>query len=237
MADTPPTLPPDAETRSARRTALTKGFATRASRNLWLKIASLALAMLLWFIITQKEPTARSVPVRLNLRLDSNLALRADPPVIYAVVQGTPAELSRIESATITRSINAGTPDTVIISIGRNDVLLPSGSGGARVTDIVPRSVRLEFVPTLTRRVPVRSEIRIVGADSVLQPDVRIEPERVEITGPRVAVSSIEFVRTDTTTILASDSLPHLVALDTARLGVLVKPMEVRVRLRHRPPG
>jgi hypothetical protein len=236
VADTQHTLPPDAETRQSRRKALTRNFVARAADNLWLKAVSLGLAILLWYVITQKEPTAKSLPVRLNLRLDSSLALRAQPTEIYAVVQGTPAELARLETATITRSINADTPDTLVISLSRNDVLLPAGSGSARVTDIRPRSVRLEFVPTLTRRVPVRSEIRIIGADSAPRPVVRIDPERVEITGPRLAVSQIAFVRTDTTAILASDSIPHQVMIDTTGLGVVVKPGQVRVRLQFRRP-
>jgi hypothetical protein len=230
----PPTLPPDAETRRLRRKALTKSFAARATENLWLKATSVGLAVLLWYVIMQKEPTGRLVPVRLNLRLDSSLALRTQPPDIYAVVQGTPSDLARIEEATITRSINANTPDTLVVSLSRNDVSLPPGSGDSRVTDIRPRSVRLEFVPTLTRRVPVRSGIRIVGADSILQPQVRIDPERVEITGPRLSVSQIAFVRTDTTAIFATDSLFHQVALDTAGLGVIVKPAQVQIRLVHR---
>ena len=238
MADAPPTLPPDAETRRSRRRALTKSFFERVAENLWLKAASVALALLLWFIITQKEPTAMSVPVRLDLRLDSSLALRHEPTEIYAVVQGTPAELAHLEgrSATLARSINGDSPDTLVITLSRNDVVLPTNVGNARVTDIRPMSVRLEFVPTLTRRVPVRSEVRIIGGDSANPPQVRIEPDRVEITGPRLSVSQIAFVRTDTSLILANDSLPHQVMLDTARLGVTVKPAQVRVRLSGRRP-
>lgn len=238
MADTQNTLPPDAETRSSRRKALTKNFAARATENLWLKAVSLGLAVLLWYVITQKEPTATSVPVKLNLRLDTSLALRNQPAEMIAVVQGTAAELGRLEgrSATITRSINADTPDTIVLSLSRNDVVLPENMGNARVTDIRPKSVRLEFVQTLTKRVPVRSEIRVVGVDSVLQPRVRIEPERVEISGPRQFVSQVAFIRTDTTVILANDSLSHQVALDTTGLGIVVKPATVRVRLQHRRP-
>ena len=234
MADGP--LPPDAETRSSRRKALTKSFLARAAENLWLKATAVGIAFLLWYVILQKEPTAKSIPVKLNLRLDSTLALRTEPTEIYAVVQGTPADLARLEGATITRSINGDTPDTLIVSLSRNDVVLPPNAGDARVTDIRPRSLRLEFVSTVTRRVPVRSEVRVIGADSVLQPQVRIDPDVVEITGPRLSVGQIAFVRTDTTAILATDSLPHQVALDTARLGVLVKPAQVRVRLHVRPP-
>jgi hypothetical protein len=236
VADTPPPLPPDAETRQSRRKALTKSFAARAAENLWLKATAVGLAIMVWYVVTQKEPTATSVPVRLNLRLDSSLALRAQPTEIYAVVQGTPSELSRLEgrSATITRSINADTPDTLVISLSRNDVVLPDNTGDARVTDIRPKSLRLEFVPTLTRRVPVRSELRIIGGDSLRPPRVTIDPQRVEISGPRLSVAQVAFVRTDTTVILATDSISHQVALDTAGLGVVVKPAQVRVRIR--PP-
>ena len=236
MPDASPILPPDAETRQSRRRALTKNFAARATENLWLKAVSVGLAVLLWYVITQKEPTATLIPVQLNLRLDSSLALRNPPTDIYAVVQASPTELSRLEgrSASITRSINADTPDTIILSLSRNDVVLPDNLGNARITDIRPKSVRLEFVQTLTRRVPVRSGIRIIGPDSVLQPAVRIVPDRVEITGPRSVVTKIAFIRTDTTAILASDSLPHQVALDTAGLGVAVNPAQVRIRLQHR---
>ena len=238
MPDAPPTLPPDAETRQSRRKALTKTFAARAAENWWLKAVSLGLATLLWYVITQKEPTASLIPVQLNLKLDSSLALRNEPMDIYAVVQASPTELSRLEgrSASITRSINSDTPDTIILSLSRNDVVLPDNLANARITDIIPKSVRLEFVQTLTRRVPIRSAVRIIGPDSVLQPTVRVTPDRVEITGPRASVSKIAFVRTDTTSIAATDSLPHQIALDTVGLGVSINPAQVRVRLQHRPP-
>ena len=236
MSDPHPPLPPDAETRKSRRRALTKSFAARATENLWLKATAVGIAFLLWYVIQQREPTAKSIPVKLNLELDSALALRTEPTGIYAVVQGTPADLARLQGATITRAITADTPDTVVINLNRNDVLLPPNSG-ARVTEIQPRSLQLEFVPTLTRRVPVRAAVRIVGPDSVLVTRVEVEPSRVEITGPRLSVTEIDFVRTDTTSIAASDSLPHLVALDTARLGVTVRPSQVRVRLHRRRPS
>jgi hypothetical protein len=238
VADTPPTLPPDAETKPSRRKALTKNFAARFVENLWLKGTAVGVAILLWYVITQKEPTSAFVRVRLVLQLDSSLALRAEPTEIYAIVQGTPTELARLEgrTATINRSINANTPDTLVVSLSPGDVNLPPNAGDARVRDIRPRSVRLEFVPTLTRRVPVRSQVRVTGTDSAHVPGIMIDPERVEISGPRLAVIRIGFVRTDTTTILAMDSLPHQIPLDTTGLGVTVKPDQVRIRLVTRPP-
>jgi hypothetical protein len=216
---------------------LPRGVRARFTENLWLKVTSIGIAILLWYVITRKEPTARSVPVRLRLTLDSTLALKSEPREIYAVVQGTPAELARLDgrTATINRSINAQTPDTLVISLNPNDVNLPGNAGDARVTDIRPRQVRLEFVPTLTRRVPVRSMVKI-APPGVTAPDIEIEPSRVEISGPRLSVLAVGFVRTDTTTILVTDSIPHQVAIDTLGLGVTVKPDQVRIRVVPRPP-
>jgi hypothetical protein len=238
MADGAPVLPPDAETHRSRRVKLRKRLGERVAENLWLKVTSVGIAILLWYVITRREPTARSVPVRLRLALDSTLALKNEPKEIYAVVQGTPAELARLEgrTATVSRSINAQTPDTLVISLSPNDVSLPGNVGDARVTDIRPRQVRLEFVPTLTRRVPVRSMLKITPMGSVTAPTLEIEPARVEISGPRLAVLAVAFVRTDTTTILATDSIPHQVAIDTIGLGVTVKPDQVRIRVVPRPP-
>jgi hypothetical protein len=235
VSDTP--LPPDAETRSSRRKALTKSFVARAAENLWLKATALGIAFLLWYVVTQREPTSTFVPVRLLLQLDSSLALRAQPTEITAIVQGTPTELARLEgrTATISRAINASTPDTLIVSLNRTDVVLP-GNVDARVTDIRPKSVRLEFVRPITRRVPVRSQLRLIGADTANPPRIQIEPDRVEIIGARATVQQIAFVRTDTTSILVTDSIPHQVAIDTTGLGVTVKPDQVRIRLIPRRP-
>jgi hypothetical protein len=238
MADGSPPLPPDAEAHRSRRVKLPRGVGARFSENLWLKVTSIGIAILLWYVITRKEPTARSVPVRLRLTLDSTLALKSEPKEIYAVVQGTPGELARLDgrTATINRSINAQTPDTLVISLNPNDVNLPGNVGDARVTDIRPRQVRLEFVPTLTRRVAVRSMVKI-APPGVAAPDIEIEPSKVEISGPRLSVLGVAFVRTDTTTILVTDSIPHQVAIDTLGLGVTVKPDQVRIRVVPRPPG
>jgi len=229
MADPKTRLPPDAETIETRYRSR---ISSALTENLWLKLTAVGLAALLWFSITSKEPTAKSVTVRLRLRLDSSLVLRNAPPEINAVVQGTPSELLKLggRSATIDRQINAQTPDTLVIDLSADDVELPPNVY-AKVTDIYPKRLALEFVPTLTRHVPVRSMISVADASSAAAPRVEIDPARVEISGPRLAVIRVAFVRTDSTTILATDSIPHQVALDTAGLGVTVKPSQVRVRV------
>lgn len=232
MADTDIPLPPDAQTKQTYRGRLRSRFSGSLTERLWLKFTAVGLATLLWFSISSKEPTAKSVAVRLQLRLDSSLVLRTAPPEINAVVQGTPGELLKLgeRSATIERQINAQAPDTLSVDLSADDVQLPPNVF-AKVTDIYPKRVALEFVPTLTRRVPVHSTVRVSTPPGASEPGIEIDPARVEISGPRLAVLRVAFVRTDSTTIFATDSIPHQVAIDTANLGVTVKPPQVRVRL------
>jgi hypothetical protein len=232
MANTDIPLPPDAQTKQTYHGKLRSKVSGSLTENLWLKVTAVGLAALLWFSITSKEPTAKSVAVRLRLRLDSSLVLRTAPPEINAVVQGTPSELLKLgeRGATIERQINAQAPDTLAIDLSADDVELPPNVF-AKVTDISPKRVALEFVPTLTRRVPVRSTVHIATAPGATEPRIEIDPARVEISGPRLRVIRVAFVRTDSTTILATDSIPHQVAIDTAGLGVSVKPPQVRMRV------
>jgi len=232
VPDTDLPLPPDAQTKQTYRGKLRSKFSGRLTERLWLKLTAVGLAALLWFSISSKEPTARSVAVQLRLRLDSSLVLRTAPPEINAIVQGTPSELLKLgeRTATIERQINAQAPDTLSVDLSADDVQLPPNVF-AKVTAIYPKRVALEFVPTLTRRVPVRSTVHVATAAGAREPEVEIDPARIEISGPRLAVIRVAFVRTDSTTILATDSIPHQVGIDTAGLGVTVKPAQVRVRL------
>ena len=227
-------LPPDTQTTPTRRSRLTSKVKGGLADNLWLKLTAIGLATLLWFTITNKEPTAKSVPVQLRLKLDSSLVLRAPPEEINAVVQGAPTDLLKLggRSATITEQINAQAPDRFVIDLSTKDVELPpSVAGILAVTDIYPKSVTLEFVRTLTRRVPVRSAVHVASPPGGPAARVVIEPTTVEISGPRLRVLRVAFVRTDTTGIPATDFIAHQVPIDTTGLGITVKPEQVRVRI------
>ena len=100
----------------------------------------------------------------------------------------------------------------------------------------------LRFESTTSRVVPVESAVR-VAVDSGATIDgpmtVRVEPESVEVSGPRLRIAALKQVTTVKSVIPAGDSLPHLVDIDTAGLGVRVRPGQVKVQLaapRPAPP-
>ena len=204
------------------------------TQRLALKGTALLLAIVLWFIVTAKEPNQDLVEVQFAPQLDSSLVLKDPPPSIHALVVGTPQELLKLfaHPLVIRRQIAANSPDTVVVDLSTSDVELPPGID-AFVRAVQPRSVTLRFESTSTRVVPVRSAVQVVS--DTLHPSppvaVRLEPDRVEVSGPRQRVLSLEYVVTARVAIPATDSLPHLVDIDTTRLGLRVKPSQVKVHL------
>jgi YbbR domain-containing protein len=204
------------------------------TQRLALKGTALLLAIVLWFIVTAKEPNQDLVEVQFAPQLDSSLVLKDPPPPIHALVVGTPQELLKLfaHPLVIKRQIAANSPDTVVVDLSTSDVELPAGID-AIVRGVEPKSVTLRFESTSSRVVPVHSAVQVVA--DTLHPSppmaVRLEPERVEVSGPRQRVLGLEYVVTVRVTIPATDSLPHLVDIDTTRLGLRVKPSQVKVHL------
>jgi hypothetical protein len=205
------------------------------SERLGLKATAAFLAVVAWFVVNRKEPQSLLVPVRFAPVLDSSLVMRDQPPQINAIVAGSPKELIKLSSnlPVIRRPISASAPDTLVLDLRPEDVMLPDGVD-AVVRDVEPRSIALRFEPTWTKRVQVRSAIDVVSTVGPPGPvNVRIDPTMVEIGGPRNLVTKIRFVRTIKTSIPFPDSLPHLVDIDTSALapGIRVKPSQVKVLL------
>jgi len=200
------------------------------TQHLLLRATAVFLAVIVWFVVTAKEPLQELVRVRLVPELDSSLVLRDPTPDLQAlVVASSPKEFLKLNSSplVIRRPITADAPDTLVLDFRPSDVVLPEGVD-AVVRDIQPRSVTLRFDSTWTRRVPVRPAISLLQPVGAGPSWVKLDPDSVQVSGPRHAVVRVEFVRTVSTTITLPDSLPHLIDLDTTALGLRVKPAQVR---------
>ncbi|HKW49477.1 MAG TPA: hypothetical protein VJN70_18625 [Gemmatimonadaceae bacterium] len=236
----PPTSP--TENGASQRLIITwrRRLLEAFTQRLALKGTALLIAIVLWFIVSAKEPNQDIVNVQFAPQLDSSLVLKDPPPTLHALVVGTPQEILKLlaQPLVIRRQIAANSPDTVVVDLATSDVVLPPGVD-AIVRGVEPRSVTLRFESTSSRLVPVHSSVQVVS--DTLHPTgpiaVRLDPEQVEVRGPRQRVLSLEYVTTVRVAIPAGDSLPHLVDIDTTRLGLRVKPSQVKVHLVPSPPA
>lgn len=203
------------------------------TENLPLKASALLLTIVMWFLVSAREPIEQVVGVRFIPELDSNLVLRDPSPMVRAVVIGAPNEILKLADTplSIRRQIASDAPDTLAVSLRPADVSVPEGVE-VIVRDVQPHTLTLRFESTASRRVPVRSAIVVRAAAGRIP--VHIDPESVTVLGPRRLVLGISRVSTvvDTLTI---DTLPHLVDLDTAGLGVTVRPRQVKVSFLRTP--
>jgi len=210
------------------------------TQRLALKGMAVFLAIVLWFVVNAKEPQVEIVAVQFQpVLLDSSLVLRDPMPQFQALVAGSPKELIKLSSnpPVIRRQITADAPDTLVLDLRPEDVVLPDGVD-AVVRDVRPRSLTLRFESTWTRRVPVLAtqiEVMAEPGSGFIRP--QFDPETVQISGPRHLILKMPSVRTIRTTIAFPDSLPHLVDIDTSALGpgVRVRPGQVKVHLLASP--
>jgi len=204
--------------------------------RLMLKATAIFLAVVLWFVVNAKEPQLELVSVRFSPSLlDSSLVLRDPLPQIQAIVAGSPKQLIQLSSnpPVIHRQITAQSPDTLVLDLRPEDVVLPDGVD-AVVRDVQPRSLMLRFESMWTRKVPIASEgIEIASVPVGGTVHAQFDPAVVQISGPRQTVAQIASVRTTKTTIFYPDSQTHLVDIDTSTFapGVRVRPNQVKVQL------
>ena len=198
-----------------------------------LKIAALLLAVMLWLVVSAREPTAEVIPVRFEPLLDRSLTLVGPIPPMRALVIGEGRDLLKLYSTppVVRRVINEDVTDTVTLELQPSDVDIPVNVD-AIVRDIQPRSIRLTFAPDARRMVPVRSQLRLHPSGNVVAIGLpQFEPDSVMITGPRRAVARVDSIPTIVEGRAVCGQEIGLVRLDTGRLGVSVRPRQVQVSI------
>lgn len=122
------------------------------TERLGLKLVALAFALVLWFIVTSKEPTEEIVPVRLALTVDSAHTVRQPLPDVRALVAGEGKEIFALFSTppVIRRDIPRGV-DSVTITLSPDDLEIPPNVT-VLVRDIQPRVVVVHVTPRDTVR-------------------------------------------------------------------------------------
>ena len=240
MADQQPAPRPSQPNQRVRE-PLHRRLVAAVTERLQLKAAALFFALVLWFMVSATEPSEQLVPVRFTPLLDSTLTLIDPPPQVQALVIGRTRELLKLYATqpTLRRLVDADVPDTVTIELRPTDVDLPAGVQ-AIVRDVQPRSITLRFATAGSRMVPVRSALRVVADTGVrITGGLRIEPESVRVAGDRRRLLGVRSVSTIAAEFRVRDSAAVIVALDTADLGLSVRPAQIRVSVpifRASPP-
>ncbi len=202
-----------------------------------LKLTALALAILLWVVVSAEQTATQWIPVRVDPVVrdpEYVLAGGPDPAVVRVRFRGPGRELWELalERPVLVLPLRQ-VGNARSFAVDPAMVNLPEGIRNVQATDVRPAVVRLELQRLATRTVPIRPH---VGARSlqryVVGPSPDVIPATVRLTGPEEALARIDHVPTRSFEIVPDDSaFSQRVGLDTTGLhGITLSTQEVRVR-------
>ena len=189
-----------------------------------LKLAALALSLILWVAVALEKPTTQLVGIQLDLVLGPDVAVAQAPPPIKALVSGPQRELFRLTAPLVIRAVinetGVGAGTRHHLAIAPSDVQVP-GDAKLAVQEVEPR----EFDLLLDRRAQKTVAVRpVVQADSgyALDGALVVAPPLVRVSGPRSLVGALDSVATEPLDLRGvAGSFERRVPLDTAGHAVL----------------
>lgn len=215
-------------------------MAVAGLRNIGLKIVSIALAALLWVVVSGEQIVERALRIPLEFtNLPSHLELIGEPVNVVDVrVRGSSGALSRIGSGELVavldlRSARPG-PQRLFHLTGA-DVRAPFG---VEVVQVNPSTLFMGFEPSATKLVPIVPDTEGLPAPGFEVGTVTAEPSTVEVVGPASAVAALTQAITEpvsvvgasstvveTVTIGLADPTVRIRLLETTRVTVPVRPV------------
>ena len=167
--------------------------------NLRWKLISLAIAILLWFVIAHEPELATSLSAPIQYQnLPADLDISSDlPGHVLLEVRGPssqlrPANLSRV--AVVLDMSRVHGPGEVTFDISGHDTNLPMGVAFYRS---VPSQIRIKFEHLESREVPVIPRYSNPPPAGYQVTETSIDPPAVSIIGPESRVEAQNAVHTD----------------------------------------
>ena len=194
-------------------------------RHLGLKFVSIALAALLWLVVSGEQIVERALRVPLEFtNLPSQLEMVGEPPTLADVrIRGSSGALSRVSSGELVAVLDLRTArrGRRLFHLGGSDVRVPFG---IEVVQIAPSNVAIAFEESATKIVPVVPNVEGEPADGFVVGTVSADPATVEIVGPATAVAAM------TEAITEAVSVASATAAVTESVTVGVPDSTVRLR-------
>lgn len=197
-----------------------------------LRLASLALALSLWFVVAAEKNAEAPVDAPVEFRnVPEKLEIVGTVPRSLEIwLRGSPGLVQRLKPGDVyvqvdLRGVGAG-PRTAYIAA--SDVRLPHAM---QVAAIRPASFSFVLEPSLQRTLPVKARLEGRPADGFRIAGVKCNPETIVVTGPKSRVAALESIATQPVGIEQAEiSLVREVGLDLPDpLVRVVDPSPIRV--------
>ena len=205
-------------------------------RHVGLKVVSIALAALLWLVVSGEQIVERALRIPLEFT-NMPAELVGEPPNVVDVrVRGSSGALSGIAAGELVAVIDLKTarPGQRLFHLVGADVRVPFG---VEVMQVAPSNLYMTFEPSATKVVPVVPEVEGEPAPGFEIGTVTAEPSTVEIVGPTSAVAAMTSAITEPISAAgASSPITESVTVGVSDPSVrLIEPEPVRVVINVSP--
>ncbi len=157
-----------------------------------LKAVSIALAFLLWLVVSGEQTVERSFRIPLEFsNLPSGLEIVGDPPGVVDVrVKGSSGLVSRIGAADLSAVVDlqGGKSGRRLFSLMDNQVRKPFG---LEVVQVTPSTVAVLLETSSSKVVPIVPSVDGEPAAGFVVGQVTSEPATVELIGPASALEGV----------------------------------------------
>ncbi len=211
-----------------------KGF----RHHLGLKVISIALAALLWLVVSGEQIVERALRIPLEfMNLPAQFELVGDTPAVVDVrVRGSSGALSRIAAGELVAVVDlrSARPGRRLFHLVGADVRTPFG---IEVMQVSPASVAMAFEPSATKVVPVVPGVEGEPAPGFVVGTVTADPATVEIVGGTSALRRLTEAITEPVSVTdATTSVNESVTIGVADPSVRLRtPQSARVSVAVSP--
>ena len=183
--------------------------------NIWLKLLSLSLALMLWMVVSGEETVERGLRVPLELtQVPAGLELLGDVPATVDVrVRGASGTLSRVAAGDVVAVLDLHTAQSGrrLFPLTPEQVRVPFG---VEIMQVLPSAVTMAFEASASREVPIVPAVDGRPAPGYVIGPMTSEPRLVEIIGPDSAVKRATEVVTEPVSVAgATTHVKQLVIL------------------------
>jgi YbbR domain-containing protein len=168
------------------------------TRNFGIKLFSLAIAILLWAVLSGSRESTASISAPVQYRnIPKSLEISSEiVEQVHLLLRGPSLSLTRLSNNDVPVVLDLSQvkgPGETTFTISLDNVALPSG---VLLERAIPGQVRLRLETRVALDVPVRVRYEYLPAGMEIAEE-EVIPPRLQVIGPESRISTIQFVETD----------------------------------------
>lgn len=206
------------------------------TENLWLKLASIFLAVILWFFVMSsgRSVIIKEIPVQ-YINMPQSLEMVDMAKNVSVVIEGQKRLLSGLNQGDVSvvvdlENMKAGKNS---YSLSKKNIKLPKS---LLINSISPETLSLTLEERLKKEVSVKPVIVGQPEEGFAVESIKITPERVQIEGPKSLIRRTYILKTEPIDISGIyENLQHTASLDiTTKIKTDIREIKVDITVRKK---